>query len=427
MDKLSPLSNIIGNFTCRINCEEINFIGFISKVKERYILNAKIDSSLFGRFDFYSSTIVWGVVSGKKVTLFNNYLQSGTYHDSENAVSVEFNPSEIIVGNCYCTEPVTKNITMMTTSLNWMLNSTPIRFSHEPANDGHTLLKSSTPIVLSAKDKYGELKISQAFSTSFSRNEYRFGIESYINYSFSKPMSMMDAVAKIASANNLFSFFANSYLPLKNFAFYDLDENSYIELYLNHDEPIPYHSEPFLISSDDFSSDFNDIWNKWIEFYEESYIPTLFYEMICNHSTRINRFLNLVQSLEIYSKKYRKKEVKKVAQIRNTEDGTKGVYLKHRLEDLFSYLSPFFNINDQERKKLSKTIADKRNLYTHYAESFSEPPYEIIFAGCHVLEFTLLAIVFLHLGIEENSIVKCKRFVEFQRIDSFVNMILNWD
>ena len=424
MDKLDQLINVIGNFKYKKNTKEIEFLGFLSKDKDTYTLNARVDKSYLKEIDFEAPMTICGIISGTKITFFKAYMKNSRYRYEDDYFSMVLNPSKILIGICCFEEPILKSITLITSSINRMFNSSPIQLTYEPSGSEYQLLKTSPPIELNAQDKYGQLKVSQGFSTSFNREEYRCNIASYINYSFNAPIPMTEAVARIASANNLFSFFGNCYLPLNYFELCDTSDNADLVLFLNNTETKEYNDEAFLITSNVFLEKFNDIWNKWVGFYEESYIPTLFYEMVCNRSTGINRFLNLMQAIEIYSKKYRKNEAKLIAQKRNLADSKKGLYLKHRVEDVFECFKSSFNINDDERMSISEKLANFRNLYTHYNETFTEPQYEVLFAACHLLEFILLAIVYRHLGIDDSAIMHIKKFSHFQGIDYWTKMLL---
>ena len=111
----------------------------------------------------------------------------------------------------------------------------------------------------------------------------------------------------------LFQLFLLYYIPLENLTFAD-EETAKIEgfpnigdckLYMNWKDHIDVSPNPFLISTKDFGNNFSAIWKNWLQFYNGiKYIPTLFYEIICNRSTHINCFLNLSQAIDRPGEKF---------------------------------------------------------------------------------------------------------------------------
>ena len=181
MDKLDQLINIIGNFKYKKNTKEIEFLGFLSKDKDTYTLNARVDKSYLKEIDFEAPMTICGIISGTKITFFKAYMKNSRYRYEDDYFSMVLNPSKILIGICCFEEPILKSITLITSSINRMFNSSPIQLTCEPSGSEYQLLKTSPPIELNAQDKYGQLKVSQGFSTSFNREEYRCNIASYIN------------------------------------------------------------------------------------------------------------------------------------------------------------------------------------------------------------------------------------------------------
>lgn len=233
-------------------------------------------------------------------------------------------------------------------------------------------------------------------------------------------------------ARTLLVFFANHYLSFGAISFVDYDEKGVPQfppnrVYLNHEDVIPASKHPFLISGDRVATDFESIWSKWLSIYDEaSPIVDLFYEIICNRSTRINRFLNLSQAIEVYSCRYREKMAQEIANIRqHSKDGKNArIHLDHRFEDILSMVAIPLEIDQDIAFALSKSFSSIRNYFTHYdAEKYMEPSYQEMLAGCHILELVLLAIVYREIGIPDNHIRDCKKRAEFQRFDEFISML----
>ena len=142
-------------------------------------------------------------------------------------------------------------------------------------------------------------------------------------------------------------------LPLEVLSFSD-DQSPHFEfcdnaIYLNPVNEIESSEERFLIMTDDFLVNFDEVWAKWRAFYSKKYIPTLFYEFICNKNLRVNKFLNFVQAVEIFSNHYRNKEAQDIA-IRNgwKVNTNRPLPLKFRIEEIITFLNEFFHLSPEE-------------------------------------------------------------------------------
>lgn len=415
MKQLTDILNLTGDFNCNISGENVSFAGTLSSCKENVILQCRMDIEHYQKIDPYSSLRIWGTVDSIPVTLLDVYTRSGQYGCAEAYVYLTLDPSEIVIGRSYPDIASVTQISMSISALNNMFSTCPLKSVHRFSNEQPAVLNYSFPGTIEANDKYGHLRIYQSFQEKWSRNEISYKILPIIEYEFIHPVDVMDAVAKIAAVRNLFTFFANYYLPLEKIQFVDLESESSgavalydCSLYLNHREDIPAADEPFLIMISSFSENFEVIWKKWLQVYEESKsIPTLFYEIICNRSTRINRFLNLAQAIEVYSCKYRETDVKEIVKKYGKPKSGKQplVCLKHRLEDVLSLLNPCLDIDTSKISVLAESLADMRNFYTHYNEKrLIEPSYQEMLAACHILEFVLLAMIYNRIGISDECI-----------------------
>lgn len=124
----------------------------------------------------------------------------------------------------------------------------------------------------------------------------------------------MEAVAKISATRSLFSFFGDGYIPFDGISFeIDADENK-CDLWLNYKDDVPAINKLFLIETSVFQNQFPKIWESWLELYESaSPFYTLFYEIVCNRSTKVNGFLNLSQAIEVYSNAFRNEQASEIA------------------------------------------------------------------------------------------------------------------
>ena len=67
-----------------------------------------------------------------------------------------------------------------------------------------------------------------------------------------------------------------------------------------------------------------------------------------------------------------------------------------------------------------------RNFFTHYGKRQVEPSYQELLAAVHILEFIMLAIIYQAIGIPEHHIKTCRKRVQFQRYDEFVEILMSY-
>jgi len=208
----------------------------------------------------------------------------------------------------------------------------------------------------------------------------------------------------------------------------DGDETEY-GLWLNYKEDVSAVNEPFLIKTSAFENQFQNVWDAWLTLYESANpIPNLFYEIICNRSTRANGFLNLSQAIEVYSNAFRKKQAKDIAQ--NDPDNkskNKEIKLIHRYQDILKEYNGALELIESNIVDYAKGLSNMRNYYTHYnSGKYVEPAHDELFAASHILRFVLLTIVYTAIGIPLNCILECKIRVIFSRFDENTAVIMRY-
>lgn len=433
MENIESILNSVGHFSCYISGMKVSFRGVLSGTLNNIVLQCEMKLDSYRKIPDYSTLNIWGSVNEIPVSLLEVYLKSGTSTYKSKYISLTFSPSQIVIGQSFPSEPLVSQMSMTILALNYMFSSSPL----QPVHDASKIeLSIAPPAIMEADDNYGHLRIYQTFSEKWNWDETCYKILPVIEYQFNQPLNLMDALSKIATVRNLFTFFANYYLPLENISFASTKSKKEeyptlndCALYLNGNDDISTPHEPFLIMTNTFSEEFQTIWEKWLHLYEEAiYIPTLFYEIICNRSTRVNLFLNLSQSIEVYSKRYREKDAEKVAKIREKTRPSKTppVHMNHRYEDILLLLNTSLEIDENKIPIIADTLADMRNFFTHYDDKkYMEPSIQEMLAACHVLEFVLLAIVYHDVGISSADISAARKRVQFQRFDEFVEILSN--
>jgi hypothetical protein len=415
MDTIEDVLNRIGDFHIEADKRSILLTGNLQKQNDIIVLEARVmqdDVKLIQEIEICQ---IWGIVGTIKVTLLNSLIHIGfLFGSGESFNTLVAEPTEIVIGRCYTGEAKITRISASISALNYMFSERLFEENIDFSKEKPALLNFAYPNPICAKDKDGELSLARGFQHSTSREKIEYKILPYMEYKFSAPTTVREAIAKIASVRNLFSFFADYYIPLENLTFADM-ETAKIEnfpdlcdckLYMNWKDDIDVPPKPFLISTKDFCNHFTQIWGKWSQFYNENrYIPTLFYEIICNRSTRINCFLNLSQAIEIYSNYYREKDAYSIAKA----DGykKKSIPLKYRVEDMIQYLNPYLAIDSSNIKPLAKAISNARNFFTHYNKKrYNEPSFQEISAANRILRYMLLAIIYKTIGLSDDCIKK---------------------
>lgn len=193
-------------------------------------------------------------------------------------------------------------------------------------------------------------------------------------------------------------------------------------VYLNSYDNINTPDRPFLICTNDFFDNFDTVWKKWCNFYSSMYIPTLFYEVVCNRSSRINGFLNFAQAIEIFSSHYRNEEATKLSIV----DRWKSPRLKHRFKEIITFLNVFFNLAPDEIDNLAQTLSDARNFFTHYEKktNYTIPSVQELFAASRVLHFMLLALVYRTISIKDSSIGKAAKMFSYGSLARDTQVVL---
>ena len=428
MASINDLLNKISGFKYEVDGKEIEFPGILQEENGNVLLNAKLPLELYQKMSIKNDIVVLGEVSGRKTTLMGCHITTASCPIGNDSVSICAVPNEIIIGGCFFSMPMTNRIIVSTLDLNYMFSgASPLEPNVGISRDDPSVLNYTFPQPLVAEDKYGRIQVYQSFGSQWDVDYYKHCIIPVVEYSFADPFPLMDAIAKVSAARSLFSFFGNGYISFGDITFeIDGDENAY-GLWLNFKENVPAVNEPFLIRTSAFEDQFQQIWDAWLTLYESaSPIPNLFYEIICNHSTRVNGFLNLSQAVEVYSNVFRNIDAKKVAK-NDPNNKKKNIKLRHRYQDILSTYNGALELIESNIGDYSRGFSNMRNYYTHYnSDSYVQPTYDELFSASRVLRFVLLTIIYTAVGIPLNCILDCKKRIAFCRFDKDTMAILNY-
>lgn len=429
MYRISDYLNIIGNYTCETTNGKSSLLGTLVKKEQEtncYILQARIPISDIHIFEV-NSLDLYGMVNNMEISLLNCQVKSMSCIVESEYMNSIIELDKIVIGEHYKGTACIQCVSAEFHALKYFfLHFLPYPFTR---NFKKEYLASNPPIT--ADTQYG--RISLQSSLAFESTYHQLNINSIpsVYYSFNAPKTVDSAISHLASLRNLFTFLADGYIE---FCVVEYSTNSStipnpsgdaMTVFLNQPNVIAEVKEPFLVTQSGVESDFQKIVNKWLDFYQNSiYIPTLFYEIITDRSKGINEFLNLAQAIEIYSSYFRNDEAKLVCNNDPDAEIKDMPSLKHRLTDIFSYLQAILNITDDQRDSLARIISKNRNFYTHYSSKGKEPSFITVSRMIVLLRFVVLALVYKHIGVNDQSIQSCKSKNIYTAIDESINIIL---
>jgi hypothetical protein len=198
------------------------------------------------------------------------------------------------------------------------------------------------------------------------------------------------------------------------------------------------HHREFLFTYLDLENNFEEIICKWFELKNKiEPVTSLLLDGFHNKGKFTeNRFLNIVQALETYHRRFRKNEVrskeehkKMVDEIINSVDSSKKVWLQEKLN--FSNEPTLHNrllelLNSFSIETIDKIISDKekfikdtknsRNYYTHYDESLEKKALKSnkLFTLTEKLKIILITIILIETGFSEEQIGKLFKRNEYR-------------
>lgn len=430
-----------------------------------YQVEGKLEQDYYGNVTFKGSTTVdacnaiskeeyvdfYGMINETKVTLKNLRFYHSSYEllpESQNCfqVSIILSTDYILTGIENCDNIKVLSITSTVPNCEFKTRS-PWFLNYETVGTPDFELKETSNSCC-VKTEYGRLSVAQCCIKNLSHFDIPTSCAFKFQCIFDTPKSIATALQYVANVRNLFSFLTGKYLSLSTF---DIgitvwNENASKEipctLFLNdkYKDRFP-DGLPRLIPMSCIFDNFDLIWDRWNGLYEKvPHIVSLFYEIICDNSKRINRFLNLSQALEIYSRYFRDAECRTLKKEENEDKITLRIRIKDILKLLVS--KEYLSLSADEASNLSKQLSKMRNYFTHYNSKLGiNPTIQEIFAASDVLRFILLTLVFDYFGISEkeavigknddgtdkkvNVIEAMKKSPQFQYLRTHIDMIAN--
>lgn len=429
MYRLKDYLNKIGEFSCKTENGKSTAIGILLREdtdNNCIIFRGRIPLADRHVFDGPSLDL-HGAIDMIEVSLLNCYIKSSSCRVEADFLNAVFVLDRIVIGDYYKGEKSIQCISGEFQALNYFfLNHVGLSM----AGDVRKEFFSSNP-PLTAETSFGSISVQPFLASNSSFHQMVLRSVPVVTYSFKSPKTLDAAILHIASLRNLFSFFADGYIELGPFE-YSVYSNTIpsqngdeVTVFLNHRATLPEVDVPFLLTRKSVEKDFETIVGKWLDFYQNSiYIPALFFEIITSRSKGVNAFLNLAQAVEIYSSYFRNEEAKIVCNNDPEAEIPDTPSLKHRLIDVLTYLKDILAVTEEDCLNLAKVISKNRNFYTHYSNKGKEPSFQTVSRMIVFLRFVLLALIYKHIGVEDQAIQSCKRAGLYTTMDETIQIIL---
>lgn len=432
MTDLKNLIGKIGDFEVIVDdSTAVSFVGAFAEENGRMILYGRTTLEYSRLFDKMKPYRVVGVVDSSDITMMSAYiLFSYRYAPDETFVTLKADASEILVGRQIKDDGRIRVASTCLPEIIWFFHDRLFESSVDFSRESPSLLEYCFPDDISVCDDYGTLTISRIMQHSFDHSSEKYTSIPTLQYRFNTPVSLSTARSQIAKARNLFLYFADGYIPLHDIEL--ADERTSTEYYPDYcdfkmlsnfrgdEKPI---NEPFFVTSDIAKADMQAIWDKWNELYSHKFISALYYEIVCNRSTRINRFLNFSQAIDLFETTYRDAEVRLLAPRKKAE--SPHLPLSFYIKDSLLQLKDVLSIRDEDIDCISINISDARNYFTHYNDAeYREPSLPEIFAMSRVLHLVFLGLVYKQLGIPDKYILEAKACREYAVFERDISVIL---
>lgn len=416
-DLVTPNGQTITGYFCKPK-SNIWFTGRISISDYRSICKQESDMTPNSTFSLF------GAVNGNTV-----YIENAVFGDQTTCgmnpdfVAVNIFPNEIAIG-CNIDEfPMeVERIEASFPELNWFLGKNAVSCVWDLGEENCPT--KFNPFNTKIAFDNMSLTISRTCNISENKVGLKFSNINEVIVGFNSPVHIMEAVRLISCVRTLLCFLADDYVALPSELVFPTSTSPVVGdgnykladkiFWLNDSiSNKPQKSKSlFRIGYSAIADCFPHVWSNWYAFWNNPVnqpLTELFVQIISHKSLGLNRFLNLCQTLEVYSAQCRDVETKKVLKDEREAGITtdKKITLRIRLKDLFSYHQDVF----PQKNDNSQLIAYIRNYYTHYdpqRKEVLEAEFDDIkilasrYEG--ILHLLLLATVYKEIGVPVDKI-----------------------
>lgn len=439
--------NKIGQLWLNDN-HEMSFPGQIVYVdSDYYLVGSMIKHDLIKEINQQRNKLLdltfYGLIDGMHVSFFCCYLkQSSPYvradaEDFKPDFSATISFGDVLIGTMFvnCETKVSAAIVRFS-NLEEFIREKVCEFDFQKG----MIFKQSRQLKYNTKEYSLEFVLGLSHTSTLKKGEFNFPVSS--RFVFSKKISIVRARTHIAHFRMLMSMLKLHYIDIYDIELYiNWDDNSgknscrenSFYYYLNHMPqstaelwPVPR----FCLNHSDISGDLERILNNWLIFQSVAEpIVEMFYQILINKSYDINLLLNLVQAMEVFSNRFRKKEVKQVLERypRQKPDSTAPTTW-HKVFDLLNCANLCFNFEEVNLEKIASWIVDTRNYYTHYGRKTKDTLtlYEERGPVNRLMRYLLTILIYNKLGVKMELIAE-KFYHPFYKstLQQIKNMLLS--
>lgn len=439
MNKVTKIINKILDFSCEIDGEEILFTGILQKDEyNNIVINARTTPPEHQKMRKHHDLNICAKTNGYSIVCLNAYIKDSieTYYDGGEYNGFDYSnliilPDKIIMGEGIDGVPNVKKISAIIPELNYFfMYSSPLDLIYDFSKENPSVLNFTSLKKISAKDEYGKVKIWRTFLGKESVNEISFKFLPYASYEFFQEIKLDEAIERLASIRNLFSFFADGYIGLEEISFWTSASDKECFIWMNYGEKIKPVQERFCVTFEDIANDFQNIWSNWVGFYDKSQpLMDLFYEIICERSTEINEFLGFAKAVEIYSDNYQADAARSLEKKETRGENRSNTPVRFIYQNLLEKFNNILEIYELDIKSIAKALSKIRNYYTHYnSKKLSvKPSHREMFSATRILHCLLLAIIYESMGMPCSFVKQCKKKrIQFLEFDQDINCLKNF-
>lgn len=313
---LNKLTNKIGHFTILTSSKTYECNGIVRIENDSISLQCELGEADAITLDKQKQTfMIIGHVLAESVSFYSAYVigRQTISNGKRRSTTVDFHFNFLVIGYAEKDPIKVHSIRRTNSDINLFF---PNSFADFGKLNEETILANLDSV--KTEDKTGTITIYQTISETHTTSNACINFLTVVSCIFTADVDLEEAVHRIASVRNLLSFFFDGYIPLCSLSITtranSTPSGEYIECDLiscRSEKRAPDESV-FYIDSDSLRENFDQVWGKWSALYESARpVTSLFYGIISGVSSGLNEFLNLSQSLEVYSNRFRDTEIRK--------------------------------------------------------------------------------------------------------------------
>lgn len=359
----------------RTNCGKI-ILGYFVKPKDNIWLIGRMSIHDFQNINLDSNGnfSLFGMFENKEISIPNAAF--GHVEEGDECVYVDILPFEIMYGHRFDAAKMMSFLFSLPELDNFFFQN--IIQANSVVSYPATSFLPEPEVSINLSEAHSDCKILLERSYQFenSRSNFSISSENCIVVVPSIELDIQEIIQFAACARFFFSLIMMEHVNLPSriqIVYRDDGEDSYklTVLWLNDNSKYyTQHKEhPAKILFNDIKASLPLLWSKWIQFWnnkDNQPLIKIYSDVFSSKSVGSNRYLNICHALEHYSKKYRRREAKKVQEEKGNKNDN--VWLSTRFLDLLRLFNEFFDLSKEELEGKSKKLANMRNYLSHFDE-----------------------------------------------------------